>query len=914
MSARGCLTTLLLFVIVGFVTLGVFTGFWWPLWGLAIFACVVAIFFFDPSYYALIQEFKQIGDQRLAPMFAKIAHNQLQSDMWARKLWLLAASFLFLSILAFVDQVFELPRTTRYAVLIGGSVAFCLGVVLKRCFTDRTQALKASIRRVERRFPELKNSLSTAFELDAGVIQTQEELKRLQNQQTIQYNKQQYSSKLYAPKRTWGPPTLVVALTLVVTFIVFVIAPSKVFPVALRTTMPFCGKPTLAHFEMDASSVIGRGEGVAVTVTPSYSWRGATPFIRLRNAKGEPTSEPISCEESIYVWRRGGNYDDIHYKVSWLWNETPWRTIRVVDFPALRKHKLTVRWPAYTRKKNSEFTQFGDVTLLKGCDMMMDFDVVVPPERTNATLRYPKELKRKLKSVTSTHFRSESIPCECSGALVIDLTNQDGFDNRVPYQYGVKCVEDQPPSITVPYPDGKIVQAYTDGTFQLPSSATDDYGLRRVTIREENMISSEIREIDVPVDNDQEKMFDISYDPTVHAYKMDDLVMVCVMAEDHCPEREGERTVSDMFTIHFIGPRPKTTQSQSGASTQSKSEEKESEPSEMDVILQNAVQWQMKILSKIRKEQLKRKPREQCESGQCQSERSQSGQPKDGQCQTGQCQGGQSNGGSGTKGKRERIGPAGNQATCQKGNPSDPKGWGARAFNCPKPGEKMTSSNKSPGSGPGRQPSTADQASQTGRRQESGKKSGENEDVCDAEAVRRIAREEGNLTNNLKKIQPKLNEDPSLRDLSPILRSAAESTKQAEASLRDLDVDAGEKHAQAALRELMKLRQSCQNRCDGQGQCRKKKQCSSCNKGKEKVLGSKCDCKGGFDGSSSPKVIDTTVDNDKTIPKAGEKFEKLVGARRDYFEVKALTRDCPPEFKNRIINYFKLINSTETNE
>ncbi|HLJ53975.1 MAG TPA: hypothetical protein VKT77_02995 [Chthonomonadaceae bacterium] len=152
------------------------------------------------------------------------------------------------------------------------------------------------------------------------------------------------------------------------------------------------------------------------------------------------------------------------------------KSVTVEDRPTLLGMKMTVRYPAYTRKPAQTIAgSSGSISAPTGSEI----EVVAGANKPLRSAEY--RLNGRPQAMWSVHgdHASGKIAVWHDAQYSLGLVDRNGFDNPGASSYEIRAVKDQAPTVQIARPTSDI-DLQPAGSLPLVAHATDDYGVNRM--------------------------------------------------------------------------------------------------------------------------------------------------------------------------------------------------------------------------------------------------------------------------------------------------------------------------------------------------------------------------------------------------------------------------------------------------
>jgi membrane protein implicated in regulation of membrane protease activity len=366
-------------------------------------------------------------------------------------------------------------------------VARYVAPALKRRLSDLELA-----RRIERRFPELRDQVASAvdflsrepgdpfagsLELRRRVIQqTTERLEELPWQDIIEVR----------PVRKILASSAGVLLLVLTTVLV---APTSSWIAVQRLAQPWGGPdwPRRHTLELpDLPERVARGQSLSYTVRDA---QGRLPeSLRVEYRFPDTPDEPAEVEqirvgrneESISL-RRASVSRTLELRVSGGDDRTmPWRHVEAVEPPKVDAIELTVRSPDYSGLP--QYKALGrELRVLEGSVLRIEGRGSKPLAEAWARFEGGDDASATIGQDDKQAFSLE-LPITASGALWVELVDTEGFCNTPDSQWQIVTLVDEPPGVVIDSPEPNLTVS-PQAMVPVAVTVREDLAIERVTMR-----------------------------------------------------------------------------------------------------------------------------------------------------------------------------------------------------------------------------------------------------------------------------------------------------------------------------------------------------------------------------------------------------------------------------------------------
>jgi hypothetical protein len=411
-----------------------------------------------------------------------------------------------------VDRALVLSSAARQGWRIGiglaglGTLLLTLLRPILRPLPDRALAVD-----VERRYPVLRERLLTAIELGPTLAATgptpgsQTNFSRPMIASLASETERAVADLDFRravnvrPLRT---ALLTAGFTLVLLALHLVFVPQAFANWVQRMAHPYADIAPYANtrlWVLPEADVLPRGEGLSVRIMARgvpvnacalyYHQEGdpANDWRRVDLDKPESLSTPTTVSQS--GTHLSESAQRFHYHFPALTHSLELyaaandgrsnaRQVMVEDRPTILKMRLTLHYPAYTRRGIQVLSESnGNIAAPVGT--LVDVEATA-----NKPLRRVGVL-REGESPGSWKVEDEKalgqIAVWKDGSYALNLTDRRGFANAAAPRYDIRALPDQPPSVQITRPATDL-DLVPDGSLPLVARATDDYGVDRMSL------------------------------------------------------------------------------------------------------------------------------------------------------------------------------------------------------------------------------------------------------------------------------------------------------------------------------------------------------------------------------------------------------------------------------------------------
>ena len=787
-------------------------------------------------------------------------------------------AFCFMLIVV-ADQVIGFPVPARCIILL-----LLLLSVPAMAIINMVKAAKSAdemIRHVENADRNYRDSISTSEELVTGKIPCGSEplMDRQLRQTENLLKKNEITRSIIRHKPLWRS-FCILAIPVLIFAAALASYPLGSLWATGRILLPFLKIERLCDFDLvPGNTVIAVGEKCELSITPAIWWiKNIQPQITLKYIDGNMRT--VEMREGLaeklhdflffdnyrqsYHWDSPENFETFHYRVRWLWLESPFQEVKVVRFPALKEHSLVITYPSYVKMPPVKYDRFQIIRVLKGSSMK--FSGKLSENAKDASLKAAKTvpLYRNGDSIESA-----AILCDKDMKIALDLANKEGFKNRIQYAYNVNAIPDRAPTAVLSAVEDfaelpKILFVSTETETGFSFCAEDDYALDNLVLIEEKAGFPDKTSV-ISCEGRKNMTLDVKFNPAERKCDHGDVFFFHVAAKDFCPDNPP--TASDMLVVAVYDPEKLEEKKDDDKKNDKLSEKENEKKEELENISKQMVSWQRALIDKMRME------------------------------------------------KHDQA----NKKNCAVENPSEKSpnaGESPAGGNADKPTASASSGNSASSSNSGGRQG----ASGTGGKNK-GQQQKESREL--SQTMQKLVGEQGNLVDNLKQIEDLMKGTGKQDRYEKAMEFAESSRKQ----LEDGNVGTGKDQAKQALKQMIEMLMTKSfmesGECDsGNGICIK----GDKNKSKGKESGRDKSGGGGL-GRDKSEGKENSHNGDTWTPKFshiddGLKLPEVDPAKlkaaldrfvAEYGEIIMDERTCPPEFRELVVRYFELLAKQKEN-
>jgi len=471
--------------------------------------------------------------------------------------WLGVAFWITLS----TDWFFEPSATVRGTMLFGvfaGLAAVIFQLIGRRIFVRITDGNAATV--LERRFPQLDDSLLTAVLLSEGPAEEQE-MNRLMLAETCDKAADRIAG--IDIKEVFNPLPLrtkcIAAVTLVASIAMFAALSPESVQVWSRRVLtlseelwPRNTRLVVDGFE-DGVRKVARGSDLEVIARADTSMPQVPQSVEVRyrtdgGGRGRATMDRRGIARGSedqyqeYAYTFQSVLADVHFDVVGGDDRVADCWIQVVDSPAIPPMTLECELPAYIGRKPLQLSVSGAMQIPQGSRVtvraaeankelvQVQVNRIVDERPLPVVILEQHELSDDRRG-----FSLKLDPLEKDTTLLFTLTDTDGIRSRDPVRLVLTPVADQPPQMAVQL-DGIGAAITAQARIPVAGQIGDDYGLARTwfeyAIDQQKPSDTVIREFkDRPTEF---KLANAALEVGGLQLKTGQKLAVCVKADDHC--------------------------------------------------------------------------------------------------------------------------------------------------------------------------------------------------------------------------------------------------------------------------------------------------------------------------------------------------------------------------------------------
>ena len=356
------------------------------------------------------------------------------------------------------------PGTERYApgLLVGwlmtlaGAAFAVAGPILRSSFDPRRIA-----RRIEARFPDLDTGLLAAVE-QAASPEGPSYLQAAVIRQALDHRRKNDWAEAVVPSRKLGLAKFahfasVVLLGLATLAMVVQGNRHNVIATRLLAENPALALEGGPEVQVEPGNVeIERGTPLLVVAR----FNGTVPAdadLVVAEASGS-TAKPMSraLEDPMFAGRIESVGADLSYRVRFARGESPSYTVKVFEYPEVRRADAKLVFPAYTSIETKIVEDIRHVTAVEGTELTLTFHL--NKEVADAKLVDEKGAVTPLAKVESadSHLYASTFTLADSHKYKVDLVDKDGRKSKVPAEIAVNVTRNKPATVVVTQPSRDV--------------------------------------------------------------------------------------------------------------------------------------------------------------------------------------------------------------------------------------------------------------------------------------------------------------------------------------------------------------------------------------------------------------------------------------------------------------------------
>ncbi len=417
-------------------------------------------------------------------------------DVSSALLFFLAGTLVYTLVLGLLDRKFDLSPTVRQAAFAGyavGAIVFLLAAVLVPLCRRINPYFAA--RAVEGVVPGAKNSLVNWLDLHEETLPLAIRAS-LSQRAARDLGKADLEQAISGRRAVWL--TALTALFAFILFGVFISSGSGGFGTLLaRTYAPFGTGATVTRTRLllerpaNGEAILGVGQPfeVAVRVEGRVPDSDKPDALKLlyRYRDGEPYEEQLLEPENGDVWMTvlppSRIFNGFWYKVAGGDDATPEFHVTVRSTPLVERFEVTYHHRAYTGWADNH-SRDANLQDLRGTEV----ELVIHTNRPVKEGRLDVETRDGKKPVLAELVPDD--PRALRARLVLDQDGQyrvwfqttDNDTSVAATTYSIKAIADLPPKVELTKPAADITLP-ANGTLQLQGTASDDIGVKELTLR-----------------------------------------------------------------------------------------------------------------------------------------------------------------------------------------------------------------------------------------------------------------------------------------------------------------------------------------------------------------------------------------------------------------------------------------------
>ncbi len=485
------------------------------------------------------------------------------------------------------DWFFEPSPATRLAALaavVAGFAYVLIRFIVVRSFVRLSDENMATL--VERRFPELNDSLLTAVILGRSASATEEydpHLLERTYDEAVRATDHLEIERIF-DRRPLRRGQVASVATLIAVAVFAIISPSDLKIFADRAfclssdRWPRRTRLEIVGFEGGVRKIaVGDDCEIVVRADAKKQVVPASVQIRYRDengARGSLTMDRVGVadltKESYqeYVCVRRNVTSPVTFDVRGGDDVIAGLKIQVVESPHVAEWSVRCEYPAYMRRSPRTISAAGMMQIPKGASAAFRAKTNKPLERVQIDLlvegREPvvERISGSALTDSARGFEYKLPTLEKDASLVFTLFDADGIKSREPIRFAVSALQDSPPEVAAQL-DG-IGSAITPrARIPFVGRASDDYGLRRIWFEsaEESKKGVEIPFVDLPDAPAERKLDDAALDLAPLQLKIGSRIQLALKASDYCDlEQSPNVGSSEKWTLDLVTPEKLRTQ------------------------------------------------------------------------------------------------------------------------------------------------------------------------------------------------------------------------------------------------------------------------------------------------------------------------------------------------------------------
>ena len=393
--------------------------------------------------------------------------------------FLLLSSLILTFVLArnnFSDGVLLLSRTGG---ILGALLLF--GYYIFRPLWN-SPSKKQIARFLEERYPQLKERVSTAVEIQTTPTGVHPELQRLIQQDARKQLGKIPQPRLYHRQRSLASLVALCASLALFTFL-FLKGP-EVYPYSINKLLRWFDQSQTPIYSIEVTPgnvTVGKRSDLEIRATlKGFESETAELMVRYENQpQWEETNMNPDLQGGDFVFIFFDIRDPISYYVNADGIQSATYNIEVSEIPRVEALQVILDFPSYTALENLILEDDGDIRALVGTQAELFIQTDQPVQAGKIKLEEggeipleilsPKELRGVFKITQNDYYR-------------IHLQDLEGFWNPASDEYLIEALEDQPPIVRFTQP-GRDQRVTNIEEVFAEIKAEDDYGISQLALR-----------------------------------------------------------------------------------------------------------------------------------------------------------------------------------------------------------------------------------------------------------------------------------------------------------------------------------------------------------------------------------------------------------------------------------------------
>ena len=393
--------------------------------------------------------------------------------------FLLLGSLIFTFVLArnnFSDSALLLTRT-------GGTLGalFLFGFYIFRPLWNSPSKRQVA-RFLEERYPQLKERVSTAVEIETTSTGVHPELRSLIQQDARKQLGKIPQPRLYHQRRSLASLVALFSSLAIFTFL-FLKGP-EVYPYSLNKLLSWFDQSQTPIYSIEVTPgniTVGKRSDLEIRATlKGFESETVELMVRYEN---QPQWEEASMNPDL----QGGDFvfiffdirDPISYYVKADGIQSATFSIEVSEIPRVEALRVVLQFPDYTALENMILEDDGDIRALVGTQAELFIQTDQPIQSGKIKLEEGGEIP--LEVLGSQELRG-AFKIRQNDYYRIHLQDQEGFWNPASDEYLIEALEDQPPIVRFTRP-GRDQRVTNIEEVFAEIKAEDDYGVSQLALR-----------------------------------------------------------------------------------------------------------------------------------------------------------------------------------------------------------------------------------------------------------------------------------------------------------------------------------------------------------------------------------------------------------------------------------------------